>query len=266
MIKARYVSIRSDEKKIIDNRIKEEHHILEQKEQEDKPEDGFVEGLQALFVDQVEQPSEEPTEENQTTEINSPSSHTNLLLEDAKKEAEELLEQARKEAEQLKHDLYETEKKKGYEDGLKQAKDELQRKMNELEQKEQALKQEYEDQMTNLEPKIASLIANMVEKLTNVAATYQEGIVSHLLSQAIRGTKKSQDYLIRVSEEDFASVNEHMDDLKALVSETTSLRVIEDTLLSKQQCMIETDTSVIDCSLDTELKSLIMDLKMLQEV
>ena len=42
-----------------------------------------------------------------------------------------------------------------------------------------------------------------------------------------------------------------------------SLEIISDLSLEGNQCIIETDTGIFDCSMDVQLKNLIKDLKSL---
>ena len=44
-----------------------------------------------------------------------------------------------------------------------------------------------------------------------------------------------------------------------------SLEIVETDTLSRNKCLIETDNSVIDCSIDTQIKNLITDLRMLSK-
>lgn len=270
VIKARYVSVLSDEKKVIDSvKLKEEQKPVEiKKETAVDTEDGFVEGLQALFIDRVDEPEEDENEAGEVKKIFPELSEKKAveMIETAKQQAATMIAEAKKEADDVRKNMYNVQVTNGYQDGIKKAEEEYQKKLAELDRKEEELQQDYEQKLMSLEPRIASIICSFVEKITGIAAQYQECIVLHLLSQAITGAKKSEDYIIRVSADDLLYVNQNIDKLKELISSEASIRVIEDNLLSKNQCMIETDTTVIDCSLDTELKQLIMDIKMLNDI
>jgi flagellar assembly protein FliH len=47
------------------------------------------------------------------------------------------------------------------------------------------------------------------------------------------------------------------------MSKEIQINIIEDASLQQNQCIIETDTGVFNCSLDIELNNLISDLKLL---
>jgi flagellar assembly protein FliH len=52
-------------------------------------------------------------------------------------------------------------------------------------------------------------------------------------------------------------------DLLNVLPTDATLRIVEEINLTKNQCLIETDQRVIDCSLDVQLNNLITDLKLL---
>ena len=47
------------------------------------------------------------------------------------------------------------------------------------------------------------------------------------------------------------------------MKENAVVEIVIDSKLEKSQCFIETDTSVIECSLDVQLENLITDLRFL---
>ena len=47
------------------------------------------------------------------------------------------------------------------------------------------------------------------------------------------------------------------------MSKEIQMDIVEDVTMKKNECIIETDTGVFNCSLDIELNNLIKDLKLL---
>ncbi len=213
-------------------------------------EDGFVSGINATVVKEV------PTDED----MKQRSDH---LLEKANKEAAQILEQAKEEAERKQQEIYEEAKAKGYQDGMAKAKLELKAKNAELDHKLQQLQQDYENMVKELEPQIAGIILALVEKITGVLVNDHQEIILHLVEKALKNLDQSDKLTLRVSKEDYDYVNDKKDILLSSVGREIEIQIIEDSNLMKNQCLIETDLTVINCGLDEQLKNLITDIKLL---
>jgi flagellar assembly protein FliH len=87
-----------------------------------------------------------------------------------------------------------------------------------------------------------------------------------MVNRALNNLDKSNEYTIRVSKEDYDYLTERKGVLLNAIGREVNLVINEDPELTKNQCLIETDTRVIDCSLDVQLNNLITDLKLLCEV
>lgn len=212
--------------------------------------DGFVEGLQAVVVEAVPN-AEEITEK------------ANKLIEEAKIEAKAILDKARLEAEQLRAEALASAKKKGYEDGQQQSLKELQRRSAELEQLKKQQQEEYQAYISELEPKTAEILAELITKITGILIEEQKDVILYLVERAFLGLDKADSYTVRVSREDYELVAGKKDYLTDLTGREISLIIQEDPSLVKNQCLIETELKVINCSLDVQLTNLISDLKLL---
>ena len=51
--------------------------------------------------------------------------------------------------------------------------------------------------------------------------------------------------------------------MQEAVPQNGSLEIVKDATLERNQCLIETDGGIFDCSLDVQLENLIMDVKAL---
>lgn len=214
------------------------------------PSDGFVEGLQTKVVEVL------PTEE----EIREQNVRT---LEAAQKEAALILEQAKIEAEQIKKEAYTVAQKKGYDDGKLQAMKEAQRLKAEYEQKEQELQKQYAAMIETLEPQMADLISELITKITGILVKDKEEVILYLIERAINNIDKSGEYTVKVSKEDFPYVSEHENEIRDAIGREVLLFIKEDSHLDRNQCLIETELKVLNCSLDVQLNNLITDLKLI---
>lgn len=257
VIKAYTVRYDEEVKKTIDT------HLRMQKELEAKrntvlrtvinqPE-GFVEGLHAMVVEALPSPEEVQAQNTRT-------------IEDAQKEANLILEQARMEAEQIKKEAFTAAQQKGYDEGMLQAKKEGQKLKAEYEWKEQQLQEQVDAMIEDLEPQIAQLISDLILKITGVVIQDKEEVILYLIEKAIKNIDKSSEYTVKVSKEDFDYVTVHKNQILNAIGREVPLFITEDPSLNKNQCLIETEFKVINCSLDVQLSNLITDLKLMGDI
>jgi flagellar assembly protein FliH len=255
VIKAYAIRYEEASKKTIDTHIRIDKELEERRKKAQIAAlptiDGdFIEGLRAVVIDQV------PTvEEN--------SEKASLILEDAKKEADQILDAARKEAEKIKNEAYSEGSKKGYGDGVLQSQKELNKLKAEYDEKARNLKNEYEKMAASLEPQMVDIIAALLEKLTGIVIEDKEEVILYLVDKALKNMDKCNEYTLKVSKEDFEYISMRKNLLLGAIGKEVPLYIVEDINLKKNQCLIETELKVINCSLDVQLNNLITDLKLI---
>ncbi len=257
VIKAYSIRYEEETKKTIDSHLRIDKELEERRKALiaatlPAPEEGFVEGIQALVVEQL--PSETDTEK------------AAKILEDAKSEAERILAKAKKEAESLKNDTYSVAQKKGYEDGMLQAKKETQKLKADYEAQSRSLQEEYDRMAYSLEPQISDIIASLVEKITGIVIEDREEVILYLVDKTLKNLEKCEEYTVRVSKEDYEFVSMRKNLLLAAIGREVPLFIVEDMNLKKNQCLVETEYKVINCSLDVQLNNLILDLKLISGI
>jgi flagellar assembly protein FliH len=213
------------------------------------PQDGFVEGLKAVVVE--------------TLEADIKKINDSKITEDAKKEADSIIEQAKKEALKIKDEAFSNAQKKGYDEGVLRAKKEAQKLEAEYAQRMQKLDEERENLSKSLEPQIAGLIAGLVEKITGVVIEDKDEVILYLVEKAVRSLDKCSEFNIKVSSEDYEYVSIRKELLQHAIGREVTIYITEDASLQKNQCLIETETKVINCSLDIQLSNLITDIKLI---
>lgn len=185
------------------------------------------------------------------------------VLEDAKIKAEEIINVAKAEAEALKQSVYEEARADGNAKGRAEAEKEYKKRYEELEILKNDIRHQNELEKKKLEPEIIDMVCNIVKKLTGVLIDDRRDIVEYLVEQALLNIEHSNTYLIRVSKDDYDIIASRKAELMWKIKEGAEIEVVDDPLLSKTQCLIETDSRIIDCSLDVQLRNLTADLKML---
>ena len=186
-----------------------------------------------------------------------------VILEQARAQGEQLKVKSKLAAEAEKLELFETAKREGYEQGQLRLRQEQERLEAEYAQKEQQLLAEYESKTQELEPKATEVIIGLLKGLSGVCLENKKGIVSYLVSNALSDADRSTTFLIKTSKDDFEEVKASAEQFRKLFDREVTLEIVQDSLLHKGECMIETDTNIIDCSLGTQLEGLIEDIRLL---
>lgn len=187
------------------------------------------------------------------------------IIEDANSQAQAIMLSAREEAEAEKAKVMEQARQEGLEAGredIEKAKEEVRA---ELEATKQQYREEFLKQVEELEPAFVEILIKYVQKLTGIYAEDKKEIILHLIDNAMKDKRGDDNFIIRVSEADFAMASYSKDAVKHYLNEDASIEVVADKLLSKNQCMIETDSRIFDCSLDGQMLSLIEDIRLLAE-
>lgn len=196
------------------------------------------------------------------------------ISEETSARSEELLNEARAQADAIiaeANDMAENIKKEAYEEGRAQGIAEGQDYARQLlKEQEEALNKEYNNKLDGLrqqekelEPHFATIVAALVEKLTGAVCKGKKDVIVHLIDNALHNLEKSKRIVIRVSKEDIAMVSSKRSYFAKELKEDTELDITEDTSLSANQCIIETDNKIVDCSLDAQLDNLRDQIRML---
>lgn len=217
---------------------------------------GFTGGLNVISMDEVM--DEERQKISEETSVMSME-----VLNEARAQADEIIAEANRAAENIRNQAYDTGFAQGIEEGKRQG-------AVLLEEKRAALAQDYnrrlkllEEQEKELEPHFASIIAGLVEKLTGVICENKKDVIVHLINKALKNLEKTSRIVLRVSKEDIAVVSSKRGEIMKYIREGTEFEIVEDAGLMLNQCIIETDNRIIDCSLDTQLDNLREHIKML---
>lgn len=249
-----------DDKKIIDyneliaeklNKLQQLSNVSSNTE-EDSEENEFKAGLLAR---EVEFTNEEVIEEPEIT--------PEEILENAKEEAKQIIEEAKEQAEQLKHQAYQEGSKQGYNDGYNRSLADLDEQKANLEAEKLKLSKEYNEQLNEMEPMLVNAITTVVENVFKIKFEDNRNIIVHLVKIALGRIESSKDFLVKVSKTDYPYVLKYKEVLEKTVTKATNIEVIEEVTLAKNQCLIETDGGVFDCSLDVQLDNLTKTLKIL---
>lgn len=252
VIKAYTVRYDEKTKKFIDIRLKDmalEKRLKQELKAEGQAQDGFVEGLKAAAVELLQQENEKNL--------------AGSVVQEAQMEAQRILEQANMEAARIKNEAFAQAQKRGYEEGMQKVRQEAQRLEEEYNMKLKGLEEERENILNELQPQIAEIIAGLVEKITGIVIKNREDVILYLVEKAMKNLDKCNELNIRVSSEDYDYLLSRRHELAQVLDREVAIHITEDPALLKNQCLIETESRIINCSLDLQLESLLTDIRLI---
>ena len=185
------------------------------------------------------------------------------IIEEARQQADEILSDAEEKATALRSNATEEGRQEGYKAGQIEAFNEFSDKEKALYEREEELKSEYLRKEQEMEGDLLDTILDVFSKFFSIEFSDKKEILLKLIENALSGIENSKEFLIHVCSSQLSAMNEKKAYLREKVGESASIDIIEDPTLSEGGCLIETDGGVFDCSVDTELESLVKDLKAL---
>lgn len=242
---------------------------------EEAGEDGFIPGLPGESI--VIKNSAEETlseQERQIAENNAQIKELNdkivelqqqisKMLDDAEDEATRIVEQAGITAENERERITEEYRQKGYSEGVEQLNNDREKLQQEFEAKVKENNEQYEKQVRELEPAFVELLIKYIEKLTGIYASERSEVILHVVHQALTKQTPCRNFIIRVSHEDYGTILNMKPEILLWVPEGSQIEVVEDSMLHIGDCLIETDSRIFDCGVDTQARSIIEDIRML---
>ena len=271
LIKSVYFNMNPDTTKVIDSDSQMEQfipNIFQQPEEkvfsqeldgdftESGLEEEFQAGMSVLNMEDVRREERQKVTQEASQQVEQ-------MLENARLEAEEIVRQAQEQAQDIRNQAYEDGKAEGLSQGQEFARAELEQEKQSFQEEIERRQKEMQEQELALEPQFAEIMAALIEKITGVLCQDKKDIIIYLIHQAMNQLEKTKQITLRVSKEDMILVSSHKEELKANVSPDVEFEVIEDESLQAAQCIIETDSKMIDCSLDVQLKNVQEQIKML---
>ncbi len=273
LLKYQYTYVKQEDKRVIDSnellaKRMEEYHMQEQAAMEDSREEfegGFVGGLAAEHLGVLTEEEAGVSEEGViVTEEAPPVPTPEELMQKAMDEIAVIKREASQQLDAERRKVLEEAKASGYAEGQQQAEAEYLARARVLEQQVQDIEQEYQRLIDELEPKFIDLLTGIYEQIFHVELGKYRDILVHLIGATIRRIDGCKEFTVHVSAEDYPYVSMQKKQIQSAVGVSgIALEIVEDNMLSHNQCQIETATGIFDCGLGTELEELSGKLKLL---
>lgn len=271
-------SVVSKDKRVIDyNQVIQDkiEHIRQEASSKRVDPDGFVNGLDAQVVETLVENDSFSALTADNVEYAGSGSEEQLeiaketaagIVADARKEAQRILDEAGRQAEIMKQEAIES--------GMEQAKTAAQAEIDELQEslnnqflmKSNQLENEYQEKMSRMEPELVETITTLFEKVVHVISEDNAQIIIDLINNAMHNMDMGSSFLIRVSPEDYPFVVNHQGKIYCAMSKDIQIDIFEDASLAKNQCKVESEFGVYDCSLDIQMSNLIKDIKLMSSL
>lgn len=228
----------------------------------------MVEGLNAENVSALLQDSD-----NETTVIKSkpaPSIDKEELLRQANEEIAQMKKEAMDEIESLRRDTIKSAHEEGYQNGYSEGEKKAKVLENTIKQKEEQLRQqeillnhEYEKRIDDLEPLFVDKLIGIFNHVINIDVENYRDIILFLIDNTMKNMESGENLFVHVSKEDYPLVGMQKNRISERLTAGTTFEIIEDATLHKNECFIETEGGIFDCSLTTQMEELEKELRML---
>ena len=281
LFKAGYVSYDQGEARIIDsnelaNQKIEAFQELELKRQraqmmQDEPsyEDGegddFVPGIDMEQLSQLtEDQSMLESVPDPQFDMEAMQAEIDLKLQQAQEQADMIINNAHQQAQEIMASAQQQGHQEGYDAGYQEGVAAAQALQADYEQQREDLEKQYQQIVDELEPEMVDVLTQIYEHVFNIELREDKGIILHLLKTTLSRIEPGNDLIVHISSDDYDEIMDRKDELDACItSPNTSMEIIEDPLLKENECMIESDSGVFDCSIGVELSEITRKLKLL---
>lgn len=264
---------REDKKRVIDSNqliTDKLSRIKDELEHTKISNDGFSLGLNAEHVEVLLSEEEEPLVSYSEEKVEEIYENANLeaenIIKRAREEAEKILDVAREEAENIFSNSKEEGFKEGFLNGQNDAAHELNHLKEQLLEEKEYLQLEYEKKVKKIEPELVEVILKVFEKVTKIISMDKKDMILNLVDSVLNNSEFSKNYIIRVSKEDAPFLRDNREKLTKNLNRDVNIEIIEDPTMLRNQCLIDTDLGIYDCSLDIQLENLIRDIKILSSI
>ena len=281
LLKGFTVPVRNDDKRVIDCNAMISEMLMKMRssvENNEIDEDGFNPGLNPLDVSEVLGDDEHVLGNEQSADMDNTepdrTQKKEKVMEEAKAEAEAIISKANEDARVIisqaqaeADDIRSQAKEQGFTEGIAKASEEaeaeLSIKTKELEQLKEELISEYRQKEAQMEPALVDTILKIFADITRAIAMDKRDMILTLVNNVMVGGEASRNFVIRVCNEDAIFLKENKEKIIGAVRKDIHIEIVTDPSMKRNECLIDTDTGVYDCSLDIQLENLINDIKIL---
>ncbi|MDQ0337264.1 flagellar assembly protein FliH [Caldalkalibacillus uzonensis] len=177
-----------------------------------------------------------------------------LLQEETQREIQKWWEQQEKELEQVRENAY----RDGYEQGFRQGKQDAEEQFKDkIEQVENIIKEAYiqrDKLLKSAEPDLLKLSVAIARKVIGEEIKQSPEVVKSLIQHSLQHVLERDELRLHVPAEQYTTFLAYIDEWAAEVE--GELKLIPDSTLTAQQCMLHTPHGSYDLSIDRQLEEI----------
>lgn len=185
------------------------------------------------------------------------------IIEEAREQAEQILQEAEEQIETARNLAREEGFSQGRQEGIADGEEALNIRIQELEREKADNEKKYQQMLEEIEPKYAEILCSLLQKLTGILVTDKKDVMLYLIRSSMADMNPAKHYTIRVSAEDVMYAESHREEILLQAGGDVIVDVQEEKGLSKGECIIETDTQMLDCGFRTQLDNMMLTIRML---
>lgn len=182
---------------------------------------------------------------------------------EAKKRADDMIEQAQITVDQITEEARENGRTQGYAEGFAKAEQYLEEQKKLMEQRREELEKEYLEKIRKIEPDLVAVITDLYQTIFDVDFMKYMKLIPNAIEKTLKRADGIKNCMIHVSKEDYPYVNMNKKQLIAAAKGENQIEVVEDLTLKQNECLIETEGGIYDCSIGTQLAELEKQLKIM---
>jgi flagellar assembly protein FliH len=240
------------------NKAFEQLHPQEDKEpQADGDNPGFVAGLGPLEVVE-EEPQITPEELLAQARV-----EADQIVAEAKAKADQLLDQSQKQAGMVLEQAQDEGRRTGEEEGMERARQYLAKEEEKLDERKKEQELEYGKRLDALEPQLVDVVAQVFEEVFQVKMEEDKDVLLYLIRSTLAGIDGTREFVIKVHSSKIVAVEETLDEIRQIIGNGAQIDIVADTSLTEQDCLIETANGMYDCGVQTQLKNLLRQLRLM---
>ena len=281
LLKGFYIAVDKSDKRVIDsNELISEKliHIRNTVNNEGFSSEGFCAGLNPVNVSEMLDENNHIIGENVQIEeaqatieaetkkediLNAAMQEAEAIVNRANEDALSIIENAKAEAERVLQEA----RNSGYAEGMQSANQEAEAMKAQLvasfEEEKQSIIAEYRRKEEQLEPELVDVILRIFADITKCVSVDKKDMILHLVNNVMTGGEASRNFIIRASVEDAIFLRENKRSIEGATRDDIHIEIVSDPSMKRNECLIDTDTGVYDCSLDIQLENLINNIRIL---
>ncbi len=191
------------------------------------------------------------------------------IIQKAKDEAAQIIADARGEQDKLKNDAQKEGFDKGHEEGYQNGVDEVNRLIERMHKILESVMQRRDEILQETESQIVELVILMARKVIKILSENQKNVIMANTLAALKKVRTRGAVTLRVNLEDVKLTTAHVKEFIQHVENVQGITVLEDSLVEKGGCIVETDFGSIDARISsqlTELENKILEISPLKTI